>query len=228
MKAFAFFAAGLGLVSAGAHIPREQVCNGRAEYCDRKYSNVSLIGAHDSGFVGPPVDPRVNQDVDVTAQLTAGIRMVEIQTHLLGDTLSLCHTSCLELYAGTLAAYLTKVKNWLDANPNDVVTVLVANGDRVNSSMFDSVFNATGLKKYAYTPPTAPNMLAYDDWPTLGEMISAGTRLVVLEDYDTDMVNYPYILGMCSPRTCRMMLTNGRRVHLLFRDALRHDRPDLQ
>ena len=54
-------------------IVAQQLCNGNAAYCDRIYSNVSEIGAHDSAFVGAL--PQDNQDVSVTAQLNAGIRL---------------------------------------------------------------------------------------------------------------------------------------------------------
>jgi len=174
--------------------PREQVCNGRAAFCDRKYSNVSLIGAHDSAFVGPILDPRVNQEKNVTQQLDAGIRFLEGQTHVLNGVLSMCHTSCLELYAGSLETYLTTIKDWLDANPNDVVSVLIANGDYVNVTMFADVFETVGLDKLAFIPSTSPNMLPRDEWPTYGEMIAAGKRLVVWLDYDANESEVPYIL----------------------------------
>jgi hypothetical protein len=52
-------------------------CNGAAELCSRKYSNVSQIGSHDSAFVGSFVTD--NQDESVTNQLDAGIRFLQGQ-----------------------------------------------------------------------------------------------------------------------------------------------------
>ena len=171
-------------------ISAQTACNGYPELCTRQYSNITSIGTHDSAFVG--LLPQDNQDVSVPEQLNAGIRFLQAQTHknLLG-TLELCHTSCLEEDAGPLSSYLSTVKTWLDANPNEVVTILLVNGDNVDISMFDDAYTSSGLKTYAYTPPTSP--LALSAWPTLQEMISAGTRLVAFLDTGA-APSVPYIL----------------------------------
>ncbi|KAJ5207380.1 hypothetical protein N7472_003828 [Penicillium cf. griseofulvum] len=147
-------------------------CNGHSKYCTRPYSNITFIGAHDSPFVGPL--PQQNQNIDVKAQLDMGIRYLQAQTHrsvIDRDVIELCHTSCLLEDAGPLESFLTTVKNWLDANPNEVVTLLLTNGDSVSITEFGDTFA---------------------NWPTLGDMISSGKRLVVFLDYgaDTTKVNY--------------------------------------
>ena len=163
--------------------------------CDRKYSNVSYIGAHDSAFVGDLSNPTINQEISITAQLDAGIRMLESQTHTDWDgTLSMCHTSCLLENAGSVQDYLSTVKSWLDGNPSAVITILLANGDNVDVSQFDDAFEGSGIKDYAFIPSTSPNPLGMDDWPTLGEMIDDGKRLVVFLDYGADESKFPYIL----------------------------------
>lgn len=156
---------------------RQQECNGYAELCNRQYSNISFVGTHDSAFVGVlPVD---NQDISVSAQLSAGIRFLQAQTHVLNGNLELCHTSCIEEDAGSLQSYLGTVKSFLDANPNEVVTLLLVNGDFQSPTLFDTTFQAAGLNTYAFIPSTSPNDLTIDQWPTLGQMIGAGQRLVV-------------------------------------------------
>lgn len=168
----------------------QNLCNGYSELCGRQYSNITTIGTHDSAFVGDL--PQDNQDISVTAQLGAGIRFLQAQSHknLLG-TLDLCHTSCLEEDAGSLESYLSTVKTWLDANPNEVLTVLLVNGDNVPIGMFDDAYTSSGLKSYAYTPPTSP--IAIEAWPTLQELITAGTRLVAFLDAGAN-ASVPYIL----------------------------------
>jgi hypothetical protein len=139
-------------------------------------SNISLIGTHDSAFVGEL--PQDNQGVQLTAQLDAGVRFLQGQTHVNAfGLLSMCHTDCFLLDAGTLQGYLTTVKGWLDKHPNEVVTLLLTNGDNVDVSMFDTSFKNSGIQKYVYTPPSSP--VSYNAWPTLQKMISANTRLVV-------------------------------------------------
>ncbi|EMD00951.1 hypothetical protein BAUCODRAFT_190188 [Baudoinia panamericana UAMH 10762] len=173
---------------------QQQVCNGNAAFCSRQYSNVSLIGTHDSAFVGNIIDPRVNQDRAVTDQLNAGIRFLQAQTHMKRSVLEMCHTSCAELDAGSLRTYLSTVKTWLDANPNEAVTMLLVNGDNVAASVFDAVCSATGLRDYAFVPSTSPAQLPIGDWPTYGEMIAAGTRLVMFLDAQANETAVPYIL----------------------------------
>ena len=121
------------------------------------------------------------------------IRFLQSQTKInIFKTLSLCHTSCFLEDAGPVTSYLSTIKKWLDDNPNEVVTLLLTNGDNVAVSKFDASFTSSGLKSYAYTPPTSP--LALDEWPTLKELISAGTRLVTFLDYGADVRKFPYIL----------------------------------
>ncbi|CAG8015325.1 unnamed protein product [Penicillium salamii] len=153
-------------------------CNGHSEYCTRSYSNITFVGSHDSPFVGPL--PQQNQNIDIKAQLDMGIRYLQAQTHhsvLDKKTLELCHTSCFLEDAGTLKKFLTTIKKWLDAHPNEVVTLLLTNGDSLSISEFGDTFSSSGITKYAYVPPSSP--LAISDWPTMGDLISTGKRIVV-------------------------------------------------
>lgn len=153
-------------------------CNGHSEFCTRSYSNITFVGSHDAPFVGPLAQQ--NQNIDIKAQLDMGIRYLQAQTHhspLDKKTLQLCHTSCFLEDAGTLKNFLVTIKKWLDANPNEVVTLLLTNGDSVSISEFGETFSSSGITKYAYVPTTNP--LSISDWPTLGEFISSGKRLVV-------------------------------------------------
>lgn len=180
------------------HIPSQEQngCNGHPELCSRKYSNITQIGTHGSPFTG--ILPMANQNVDITTQLDSGIRFLQAQTHRNAfGTLSLCHTSCLLTNAGSVQGYLKVVKDWLDAHPQEVVTLLLTNGDRTNMSEFDHAFTASEIKPYAYIPRNTGNFsldVSLDSWPTLGEMIASGKRLVTFVDYGSSPL-YPYILG---------------------------------
>jgi hypothetical protein len=83
----------------------------------------------------------------------------------------LCHAMC-ELGSTSWLGSLGDIKAWLDEHPREVVTLFVQ--DEVTPVDSAEVIEAAGLEPYVYTPA--------DDgaWPTLGEMIDAGTRLVVL------------------------------------------------
>lgn len=179
----------------------QQKCNGYAEYCDRIYSNVSFVGTHDSAFVGSIIDPTINQEVSVTDQLNAGIRFLQAQTHkdLAGTALEMCHTSCLEEDSGSLVNYLNTVKSWLEAdgNENEVLTMLLTNGDYVDVTWFEAAFNSSGsgIDQYTFVPSTSPNTLSISAWPTYSQLIAAGTRLIVFLDYDANESVVPYIMN---------------------------------
>ncbi|KAJ5838615.1 uncharacterized protein N7525_003803 [Penicillium rubens] len=178
-------------ISSPSMSTRAATCNGHSEYCTRSYSNITFIGSHDSAFVGPL--PQQNQNIDIEAQLDMGIRYLQVQTHrsvIDENVIELCHTSCLLEDAGPLKEYLETIKNWLDANPNEVVTLLLTNGDSVPITEFGDTFSSSGISNYAYVP--SENPLSITDWPTLGDMISSGKRLVVFLDYgaDTTKVNF--------------------------------------
>lgn len=151
-------------------------CNGQDALCSRLYSNITLVGAHDSAFVGEFLAD--NQLVSVTDQLKLGVRFLQAQTHDFLGHIQMCHTSCIERNAGSLGDYLTPIKAFLDdvANANEVVTLLLTNGDAIAVSDFADVFKSVGLDTYVFTPN---GTLSLDQWPTLQQMIDNGTRLVV-------------------------------------------------
>ncbi|KAH8882219.1 PLC-like phosphodiesterase [Thozetella sp. PMI_491] len=164
-------------------------CNGNDALCSRRYSNVTYVGAHDSAFVG--ILPTDNQYKSASDVLSMGVRFLQAQTHSKDGGIEMCHTSCLELDAGSLESYLTPIKTWMDSNPNEVVTLLLTNGDSIAVTQYASVFEAVGLDEYAYSPGST---LALDEWPTLQSMIDSGKRLVVFMDYHADTSQVSYIL----------------------------------
>lgn len=163
-------------VSAAPSQPerRDQSCNGSPSLCSRRYSDVTYVGSHDSAFVG--LLPTDNQFTSVASQLSQGVRFLQAQSHNKNGVIELCHTTCLEKDAGTLASYLTPIKSFLDSNPNEVITLLLTNGDSIPVSQYGTVFSAVGLASYAFAPS---GTLTLDQWPTLAELISSGKRLIV-------------------------------------------------
>ncbi|PYH41105.1 PI-PLC domain-containing protein [Aspergillus saccharolyticus JOP 1030-1] len=174
--------------SAGAN---SQPCNGYTEFCERKYSNITMVTAHNSPFVKKN-NVASNQAYPVRTQLEDGIRMVSFEAHYYEDDIYLCHTSCELLNMGTLEAYLTNVTDWLKENPYEVVTVLIVNSDYVDPSNFTAPIQNSGLIDYAYEPWKIP--MNVSDWPTLSEMILAEKRAVVFMDYQANQSAIPYIL----------------------------------
>ena len=158
-------------------------CNNSPALCSRAYSNITQLGAHDSPFLNNASASNIitfsdagNQNVNSVAQLAAGVRLLTAQVHNNNGAWHLCHTSCSLLDAGTLSAWLSTIKTWMDGNPNDVVTILLVNSDDASAEDLNAAFEAANITSYAYQPPSTTAALA--TWPTLQEMISNNTRLV--------------------------------------------------
>ncbi|PPQ97679.1 hypothetical protein CVT26_001862, partial [Gymnopilus dilepis] len=159
-----------------------QLCNGHAELCDRKYGNVTFLGSHDSfAFSGNPFALARTQEVDLLTQLGDGVRLLQAQSHMNNGKLHFCHGTCGLFDGGSVEDYLTKVKYFLDRHPNEVMTLIFTNPENQNvSKVWKPIFDKTGITDMAYVPPQA--VMSRDDWPTLGEMISSGKRVVVFLD----------------------------------------------
>lgn len=118
--------------------------------------------------------------------------VVQFQTHLVNDTIRLCHSSCDLLDVGTLEDYLRKVVDWLKANPYDVVTILMGNSNFILPGNYSKPIENSGLIDYVYKPPKIP--MALDDWPNLSQFILKGQRAIVFLDYKANQTDIPYLL----------------------------------
>ncbi|KAG0639915.1 PLC-like phosphodiesterase [Tuber brumale] len=168
-----------------------QPCNLHVEFCTRRYSDITYVGAHNSPFVGEN-NIAANQNLDVKTQLNDGIRMLQGQAHRVNQTIHYCHTSCDLLDAGPIENYLRTVAEWLRGNPFEVVTILIGNGDSLSVESYKEPFEKSGLAELAYVPQE--RSIKIDKWPTLSEMIQMGKRAVVFMDYKADEGTIPYIL----------------------------------
>ncbi|KAL2259303.1 hypothetical protein VTK26DRAFT_7070 [Humicola hyalothermophila] len=168
-------------------------CNNYPELCERKYSNITQVGAHNSPFVRAG-SAASNQQFPVTDQLNDGVRFLQaqIQWPANGTVPHLCHTSCDMLDAGPLTDWLREVRDWVAAHPYDVVTVLLGNGNYSKPDLYAPHIEASGILRYVYHPHVVP--LARDDWPTLAQLILSGQRVVMFLDYVANQTAYPWLL----------------------------------
>lgn len=176
--------------SHAAATRRATVCNGHAELCSKSYGNVSFVGAHDSYAIG--TDLGANQDQSVTQQLNDGVRLLQVQAHMQNNGVKLCHTNCVIHDGGFAVDYLKTVKSWLDQNPNEVLTILIVNSDNLPPTQWQSIYQAANLESISFAPTKSP--LTFQDWPTLGEMIDSGKRVVTFLDNQADFTQVPYII----------------------------------
>ncbi|GKT49045.1 PI-PLC X domain-containing protein 1 [Colletotrichum spaethianum] len=170
-------------------------CNGNDALCGKKYSDVTFVGSHNSAFVG--ITPAHNQYISVTDQLNLGVRFLQAQTQNKDGQIQMCHTTCILLDSGPLSKYLGEITTWMEAHPQDVVTLLLTNIDALPITQFGDTFKDTGLEKYVFRPK---EKVAMDQWPTLQKLIDDGTRLVIFmggltaTDYHSDTSKVDYIL----------------------------------
>jgi hypothetical protein len=85
----------------------------------------------------------------------------------------LCHTVC-EIGATRLTDTLTAMRRFLEANPGEVLMVILEN--YVTDASLQQDFAATGTERYAAT------LSHHAPLPTLGELVAAGHRLVVFTE----------------------------------------------
>lgn len=149
----------------------------------RPYSNHTFLAAHNSPFIGPL--PQHNQNLNITEQLSLGIRFLQGQTHRSPTNesqLQLCHTSCALEDGGPLVQFLETVRGWLQENPGEVVSILLTNGDRVGVEMFGEAFRESGIEEMVFVPETGDSgaaVLPIEKWPSVEEMVGMGKRVVV-------------------------------------------------
>jgi hypothetical protein len=97
----------------------------------------------------------------------------------------LCHGLC-EIGATALQPELAAVRAWLDAHPREVVTFVIE--DAVTPADTAAVFDRAGL-----TPLVQPQQPG-QPWPTLGQMIDSGHRVVVMMERHGGGTAYPWLL----------------------------------
>ncbi|KAE8442907.1 hypothetical protein EG329_002579 [Mollisiaceae sp. DMI_Dod_QoI] len=154
------------------------------------------MGAHDVAFLrdsSTSFSTAGNQYYNATVALSAGLRLLQAQVHNLNGTLELCHTTCTLLDGGSLESWLSEIKTWMDANTNEVVTLLLVNSDNQDASTFGGVFESSGISTYGYKPTSTSGPMA--TWPTLQTLISANTRLVTFVASITYDSTHPYLLS---------------------------------
>ncbi|EGS18576.1 phosphoric diester hydrolase-like protein [Thermochaetoides thermophila DSM 1495] len=172
-------------------------CNNYPELCARKYSNITQVGTHNSPFVRSG-SAAANQQFDVIAQLDDGVRFLQaqIQWPTNGSVPHFCHTSCDLLDAGPITDWLRTVAEWVAEHPYDVVTILLGNGNYSNPDLYVPYIEESGITRFVYTPHVVP--LRRDDWPTLGQMILSGQRVVMFLDYVANQTAYPWLIDQFS------------------------------
>ncbi|KAL7750287.1 hypothetical protein RI367_004460 [Sorochytrium milnesiophthora] len=177
----------LWLSPQASHQQQQQKCNGYVELCRRRYSDVTFAGTHNSysyDAVNAPPVVSANQESSMTVQLNYGIRFINIDVwrHDESDPtseLTMCHGSCALYNMGPLSNGLAELHDFLAApgNRGEVVTLAFENEAKASQQELTQALQQAGLAPFVYMQP-GPNQT----WPTLGDMVQSGQRLVVMSD----------------------------------------------
>jgi hypothetical protein len=97
---------------------------------------------------------------------------------------------------GSIYAHLTAVRDFLEANPHEVVTLLFVNVG-VPIQHWAKAFYETGLDQISYLPPSNKRYgnMRISDWPTIEEMVQANQRLVTFISSGAQENDVPFLLS---------------------------------
>lgn len=183
-------------------------CNGSSGLCERPFNLVTLPGSHNSMSNAGQNWNMPNQTYPIPEQLRRGARAMLIDTHYgrpvtvagkpavqdvqpanynpaNGDRMYLCHASC-GMGASDLIEVFGQVSSFLRANPREVLLFDVE--DKVKPVDFARAVEESGLVNFAYRGPTTDP----DGWPTLGEMVRTGQRVVFLSEQQDGGMDVPW------------------------------------
>ncbi|KAJ1718375.1 hypothetical protein LPJ61_006662, partial [Coemansia biformis] len=111
------------------------------------------------------------------------------------DSVHLCHGSCALIDKGKLSDSLGTIREFLEANPREVVTLIIENVSGFAAQDLRPSFEAARIDTYAYVPEFSPTPVHNGyPWPTLAQLIAKNQRLVVFIDDNADPSQVPYIL----------------------------------
>ena len=97
----------------------------------------------------------------------------------------LCHELC-ELGSTEWLPLMVRVKEWMRDHPREVITFMVQ--DKVTPEDVETLLKSAGMYDMLYTPTLG------QPWPTLGEMIDSGKRLVWIHENTGGGTARPWVL----------------------------------
>jgi hypothetical protein len=187
-------------------------CNGKQQFCDRKFNEVAQVRVHNATsikkdkFMGMK-NPVADQNIDLAEQLKRGFRAFKIPVHPnpTDGTAWVNHTMSareanenakkipffalikdklwdLDASKQPLTKVLAQIKEFLDNNPYEVITLFLNMFADAEMPSIDA-FDKTGLKEYMH------GQKLNEPWPTLQELINNKTRLIVFSDRGMQYAN---------------------------------------
>ncbi len=150
-------------------------CNGHQSLCDKRYNEVAYLTTHNAYNVEEDNFNLPNHTYGITRQLNDGVRALMLDVHDEGGEATVYH-GFTWLGTTTLQSNFNEIKAFLDANPNEVVTLLFET--YISANLMEQELTQAGLLPMLHVQQLG------EPWPTLQEMINSGKRLVFFSDHN--------------------------------------------
>lgn len=148
-------------------------CNGYTELCSKKYNEITTVMTHNA-FNNEADDFSLpNQTHGIAQQLNDGVRGLMIDVYDIDGVISVYHSFEI-LGTEPLSEDLGEIKDFLDNNPNEVISIIFES--HVTALDIENELANAGLTNYLY------HQTLGEEWPTLQEMINADQRLVIFSE----------------------------------------------
>ena len=148
-------------------------CNGSNDLCNKRYNEVAYLTTHNAFNSKQDRYLFPNQKSNISEQLNNGVRALMIDVYDDNGSTVVYHAYKF-LGSQPLSVYLNDIKDFLDNNPNEILTIILET--YTSSNAIENEINKVGLLKYLHTQDV--NSL----WPKLQTMIDSNKRLVMLSD----------------------------------------------
>lgn len=166
-----------------------------------RYSEQTFIGSHNAAAIRTKDNNwslSGNQYFNVSTQLASGVRLLQAQGHRDphgGETIRLCHFNCALMDGGSLDDFLAVVRDFLEREKDEVVTLLFVNTG-VPLRLWAKTFFESGLDIALYVPPVSKRRgnMRISDWPTISSMVATNKRLVTFLSSGADEEAVPFLL----------------------------------
>jgi hypothetical protein len=99
----------------------------------------------------------------------------------------MCHGLC-EIGATDFRTGMTEVADWLQAHPDEVVSLMIE--DHAPADQIGAVLEEAGIGPLAFVPPPAGAT-----WPSLGQLIDSGHRVLVMLEGSDGGTRYPWLVN---------------------------------
>ena len=167
----------------------------------KRYSEQTFIGTHDAAALRTEDNGYSlsgNQYFNVSVQLEAGVRLIQAQGHRDpngSNDIRLCHFKCALMDGGSLTSHLMTIRNFLEANPFEVVTLLFVNAGPPLQHWAKAYYD-TGLDVMSFTAPPEKRdrKMRTGDWPTIAELVATNKRLITFLSNGANEDEVPFLL----------------------------------